>query len=302
MTRSAIHKTSSLDGNAPRAFRRTPYRISALAGGALAATLALAAPTHATQAQATQAQATQALATQAQIQEENLSEVFTSYDITTLSALLSSAGLTFRQSTTAAGDEYITISFGGLNHILQPAACVEGTCRGLRMVTAFREGAPDIATANRFNAAYWPSRIFTDGNAMFFHRYLIGDYGYTRGAFFVNLAVFAGTSAQFTNFSGPGPRSNSISFEPSVTPDLIITPSIQNAPPGVPMPGDDMANDLNARQKIGNVGVASRPAHNAARIQTSVRVSDLIEQAARNARDHTPGRVSIRDFNPDHLN
>ncbi|MHA7872850.1 MAG: YbjN domain-containing protein [Hyphococcus sp.] len=190
----------------------------------------------------------------AKAQLSNATEVVENYDIENVESLLSDLGVEYTRRQARDGSDYLIFANGGVNYILHPKACGGAGCMGLRMLCIFTDLGATLDAANNFNAMHNPTRLIVEGSDAIFHRYLIGDYGYTRGTFTVNLSVFVSAPESYSriNSAGDDASAGMISFE-----TLINAPAApQNVKPGKPMPGDNLADDLNASQKITRFGSA----------------------------------------------
>ena len=180
----------------------------------------------------------------ANAQIANPTGIVSSYNVDVVESLLAELGVPSQRQQTSDGSTYLLATINGVKHVLQPRVCEQGACKGLRLLTVFEDSQVDLQVANRFNTLSQPSRMIIENTDMIFHRYLIGDYGYTRGTFVINLAAF--TQAQSAYLSMVNPTANTISYQSMQ--DAPVAP--QNVKPGAPLPTDNVADQLNASQKI----------------------------------------------------
>ncbi|MEM9705300.1 MAG: hypothetical protein AAF850_04395 [Pseudomonadota bacterium] len=173
--------------------------------------------------------------------------VLSNVDLVTLAPVITELGVPF-EVTTLAGRQALRLNVNGAVVALRPRVCRGangGGCVGLEMM-GFYSGVAPLDAANRYNDETPPSKaIVTDGGTVV-HRYLIADYGLTRGSFAIDLQVFGSIVTKFGDYIGQGSAST-VSFK-----EYIASggKSVQNVPPGKPMPGDDMADVLNANMAI----------------------------------------------------
>lgn len=175
------------------------------------------------------------------------------YDFNHIEPILKELGLATETVTFAQpGIGEATVLVGrasGTVLIFMPWACNSANankCAGLIM-RAYYSTQTSPALRNSFMERSQMGAVAQTGDVTYLQRYLIGDYGYTRGAFAIDVAVFARVANElYTTINGNGAAGNTISFDASATPQAA------DAPPGKAMPGDDFADRLNARQKIGN--------------------------------------------------
>ena len=178
--------------------------------------------------------------------------VIRAFDLANLENIVGELGgeIVGRQ-TMDSGNQVMGAKFGGLTIVLAPRACDgenQTQCRGLVMEALFRDRVP-LSVANNYNSNEFSTKavVIDDGRA-FTQRYLIADYGMSRGTLAVNIAVFAMATDNFIKLIRQGATANQISFRIGAT----TGEAPRNVPPGKPMPGDNLADDLNARQKIAN--------------------------------------------------
>ena len=190
------------------------------------------------------ATAAAAFSTGANAQITNPNGIVGSYNIDVVESLMTELGIGTQQSQASDGTTYLVATIDGVNHVLHPRACEQGVCKGLRLLTIFENSPVNLETANMFNTQHNPTRMIVENSSMIFHRYLIGDYGYARGNFLTNLAVFIQAAPSYRSMINP--TANTISFQ-----SLQDAPSApRNVKPGAPLPTDNVADQLNASQKI----------------------------------------------------
>jgi len=114
------------------------------------------------------------------------------FNVGTLSPLLSQFGYAHSVGE-LNGQQAIQVSFNGENAVLLPAACNDGRCVGLAMFTFLNSGL-SAEQNDRFNntlffasAENWYNNA---GSQSVLERYLISDYGYSKGSFEVEMVVF----------------------------------------------------------------------------------------------------------------
>jgi hypothetical protein len=184
----------------------------------------------------------------------NKTALLPNFDLANVESVLNEMGVSHARDQLAGGAVIVaTIDEGAMpiKIVFAPRACDNGPCVGLMML-GFFQGA-DLTQNNEYTRRMNPTAAFAEGQVTLLKRYLIGDHGYTRGTFEVDVVVFYSAIKQFIDYRSTGGTSNMISFEQVNLP----TDTPANVAPGKPMPGDDLANALNAQQKIGNVGATS---------------------------------------------
>lgn len=176
----------------------------------------------------------------------NPTQVVANYNMTALEAILTELNIPHSRQTRGDGVPYLRSQINGLNILLVPSACQAGSCKGLEMVTFFFDHTATVENIQKYNQFHKPTRMFVDQNGRtFFTRYLIGDYGYTKGSFVVNLAVFnRSPRIYFENFPAQNSMSNTVSY------DVEVLPAAETVlyRPGQIAPTDDLAEDLNRSQ------------------------------------------------------
>ncbi|MEM8935690.1 MAG: YbjN domain-containing protein [Pseudomonadota bacterium] len=183
----------------------------------------------------------------------NPTGLVSNYNISAVESLLTEIGVPFERRTREDSVQYLLANIDGLNLILRPQACDAIACDGLEMIAFFTDFSASAQAMNIFNREYKPVRVFLDSQGRtFFSRYMIGDYGYTRGSFFVNLAVFSQSPRVFLdNFPPQGaspnalpPTANQISGDA----EPIKAMPLKMYEPGEVAPTDEEAEQLNALQ------------------------------------------------------
>ena len=116
------------------------------------------------------------------------------------------------------GTPVLVVQANGRILNLQNRACsLQGECGGLWMFAFLDDSAP-LSTMSRFNQVSKPARANLLDGKVVLDRYLIADYGITRGSLVVNVGVFAASVDQwfaFNEASGPQQR---VSFDPIMAP------------------------------------------------------------------------------------
>lgn len=185
-----------------------------------------------------------ALATDADAQITIPAGVMPSFNFQFVEPTLQAAGVPYRRVEINEGYSILEITIDGTTFRAAPTACKDAMCAGFLM-EAFAAKAMPVDQMTNFNASNHIVKVSrpNGGSTTFVHRYLIGDYGYVRGSFIVNLMVFASLVKKFENELGAG-AGTKVSFE---APEM----SLPSAPvaPGTKILGDDFADKFNARQK-----------------------------------------------------
>ncbi|MEM6414313.1 MAG: hypothetical protein AAF720_06605 [Pseudomonadota bacterium] len=125
--------------------------------------------------------------------------LISSFDISTMSDFLNELGLRYKKRNQNGYAVLIAdIGVDGTTTVFWPRVCDEKrtNCSGLIMRTYF-ENASQLELNNRFNLTTPPVAAMTDGSSVFVQRYLIGDFGITRGSLAVNIVVFQSTVRKF---------------------------------------------------------------------------------------------------------
>lgn len=157
---------------------------------------------------------------------------------------LQAAGVPYRRMQINENFSVLEMSINGVTFLAAPLACQNAMCAGFMLEKSFDGtlNADQMAAMNSRNKIVTVSRP-KDSPKTMANRYLIGDYGYIRGSFIVNLLVFANIVKKLEIEIASGAAS-SVSYDPSAA----ASPSAPVAP-GVKILGDDFADKLNARQK-----------------------------------------------------
>ena len=117
-------------------------------------------------------------------------------------------------------EEFMFVRLNGRFLRLKSRVCSNGVsgCAGL-WITAFINGeTPDTQMINAFNTGSPPTRATLQGGSVILDRYLIADYGITRGSLAVNFSVaVGGINAWFEFFSQYG-RSSSVAYSAEQAP------------------------------------------------------------------------------------
>ncbi|MEM9421110.1 MAG: YbjN domain-containing protein [Pseudomonadota bacterium] len=101
---------------------------------------------------------------------------------------------------------------------MQNRACdAQGECAGLWMF-AFLDDAASPEALIQFNQMSKPARANLVDGRVTLDRYLIADYGTTRGTLAINVGVFAASVDQWFGFNQPQTQRQQVSFAPLLTP------------------------------------------------------------------------------------
>ena len=188
----------------------------------------------------------------------NPTGIVANYNLEQVESLLGEFGYAAERGVRNDGVNFIRTQINGLTLLLVPSVCGGGSCRGLQMVCFFTDHTATTENMDNYNEQFKPSRMFTTENGWtFFTRYMIGDFGYTRGSFQVNLGVFASSpDAYFKNFASTS--QNMISYEP----ESVASAPANTYKPGEVSPTDEFAEDLNAKQMkaLNTLGAAASDA------------------------------------------
>jgi hypothetical protein len=97
--------------------------------------------------------------------------------------------------------------------VFRRRACTsEASCAGLWMF-AFMDDQESLGVINEFNQSSKPARATIVNNKVVLDRYLIADYGITRGSLMVNVVTFASMVDVWRNFTRQR-GAVAVSFEP----------------------------------------------------------------------------------------
>lgn len=170
--------------------------------------------------------------------------VMPSFNFQFVEPTLQAAGVTYQRVDLSETVSALDMTINGVTFRAAPAACQNAMCAGFLMQKTFEK----VLTPDQLNTLNVRGRIvkiarpkgLSESIAI---RYLIGDHGYTRGSFLVNLVVFANAIKQLESdiASGLGAQVNTETAGETLA-------SVPVAP-GVKILGDDFADGLNARQK-----------------------------------------------------
>ena len=106
------------------------------------------------------------------------------------------------------------VRYQGRVLIFRERACRSaGVCYGLQMVAKIT-ASTDFNTVNQFNTGSPPTRAVLVGGDLFLDRYLIADFGITRGSLAVNVAVFTKGIDKWFEMT----RATAVSFEDPARP------------------------------------------------------------------------------------
>jgi hypothetical protein len=184
-----------------------------------------------------------------------MESVMPSFNFQFVEPTLQAANIPYQRLKISENFSVLEITINDVKFIAAPTACQNAMCAGFQLEKSIDRtlSADQMMTLNSGSQVIKVSRPKTSSKT-FITRYLIGDYGYVRGSFLVNLAVFASLVKKVEGelFVGAG---SSVSLDPSAAP-LLDRP----VAPGIKIVGDDFADTLNARQKSVLVaGEAAKP-------------------------------------------
>lgn len=171
--------------------------------------------------------------------------VMPSFNFQFVEPTLQAAGIPYKRVNINQNFSVLEITApNGATFLAAPMACLNGMCAGFLLEKAIDRAlsADQMMALNSSNNTVKVSRP-TNSSKTFISRYLIGDYGYVRGSFLVNLNVFAGSVKKIEGEVAAGAVSG-VSYD-------AAPPLLPSAPvaPGVKIVGDDFADRLNGRQK-----------------------------------------------------
>lgn len=170
--------------------------------------------------------------------------VMPSFNFQFVEPTLQAANIPYQRLKIRENFSVLEITINDVKFIAAPTACQNAMCAGFQLEKTIDRtfSADQMMTLNSASQVIKVSRPKTSSKT-FITRYLIGDYGYVRGSFLVNLVVFANAVKKIEGELAAGAGS-SVSFDPTSAP-------LPEAPvaPGVKILGDDFADTLNARQK-----------------------------------------------------
>lgn len=136
-------------------------------------------------------------------------EVLPNFNAGPLVATLQQANLN-PEIQTISGSEVLVLNSGNQKILLRPRVCNPG-CAGLLMYSVMGGGASPSAITT-YNANTPPTKAFQANGNVFLMRYLIADYGVTKGSLLVNIGVFDNTVAKWTE-TATGPIGLSVSVD-----------------------------------------------------------------------------------------
>lgn len=179
----------------------------------------------------------------------NATGLLPNYDSSTLEAMMTEYGLPYQVAQKEQGGAYVVAEYKGKKIILDPQECGSGACKGLRMLILYTNSKTPLEVANLYNSMFGPSRAVVADDNLFFHRYLIGDYGQTRGSFTVDFLVFSRAPDDFASMVQSA-QSETVSFDQFR--DAPVGPA--NVNPSKSLKSDVVADQLNSLQKVENFG------------------------------------------------
>jgi hypothetical protein len=217
-----------------------------------------------------------------------MESVMPSFNFQFVEPTLQAANIPYQRMNIGAGFSVLEITINDVKFVAAPTACQNAMCAGFQMEKSIDGtfSADQMMTLNSRSQVI--KAVQPRGSSKtFITRYLIGDYGYVRGSFLVNLAVFANAVKKIEGELAAGAGS-SVSFDPSAAP-------LPDAPvaPGVKILGDDFADTLNARQK--SVLVAGDAAELQAPTPTDPRSHELAPGAPHLSDEFVAGTVNNFD-------
>ncbi|MGV6819471.1 MAG: hypothetical protein ACWA5T_03115 [Parvularcula sp.] len=153
---------------------------------------------------------------QAQDVINNASGIIPSVSLSDIEPVLKEVGFE-TEIKTINNESLMVVRALGKTLVMFPKACQpDGSCAGLWMF-AYLNGTSSLEAVNSFNQVAKPARASMVNNKVVLDRYLIADYGITRGSFIINVGVMAGMVDQWFQYSKiQGPVA--VSFEPLIGP------------------------------------------------------------------------------------
>lgn len=148
----------------------------------------------------------------AQPQIANPNQVLPNVGFQYIVPVLQEAGFNVQQ-VNLDNQTVLRVQSGNSVVIMYRRACQQNAdCAGLWMLAFLNEGRP-LPLLNRFNTVSKPARASILNGNVVLDRYLIADYGVTKGSFLVNVGVFFSMIDQWRQFAqNEGPVA--VSFEP----------------------------------------------------------------------------------------
>lgn len=135
----------------------------------------------------------------------------------TVQPVLNEVGFSTNIATLSNGGRLMEVRYGNRLILLESQACASSSsCAGLAMY-AILTGSTSLSQVNAFNQVSKPARATISDGVLMLDRYLIGDYGVTRGSFIVDIAVFVSMIDQWYAFSGS--MATSVDYEPLIADD-----------------------------------------------------------------------------------
>lgn len=129
----------------------------------------------------------------------NPNQIVPNVALSQVTPLLDEAGYEYQLNQTEE-ETVLYVTVNGTNMMLMPRVCQSETdCDGLWML-ALIDGAIDQNIINEFNNNSPATRAAVRGNQVWLDRYLIADYGITRGSLVINIEVFASTIQDFLSY------------------------------------------------------------------------------------------------------
>ncbi len=136
------------------------------------------------------------------------------------------------------GEQMLRVTYNDFVMYMSARACrADGNCAGLWMLAPLNDSA-SMTTINSFNQNSKPARATVVGTQVLLDRYLIADYGITRGSFLVNTAVMFGMIEQWFEFKASA-QAQRVSFTPLI--------------PEIGAPGDATSRDHEFGELVSNL-------------------------------------------------
>ena len=126
---------------------------------------------------------------QTEVEASRQTEVLPNLNVEMVQLVLDEAGMDTEMLYSEDLGEYVLVKHDGKKAVLINKACTDPGCYGL-LAVAFVDGDPDAEEINEFNANVNSATLVRlDDGSLMIRRYLIGDYGVTRGSLEVDVRV-----------------------------------------------------------------------------------------------------------------
>lgn len=159
---------------------------------------------------------------------QNLREYVPNFDMPTIEPILTEMGVVHERRSSTDGTPYLFATLQNIKFQLWPTSCDSATkskCAGLQMMAFFPgESLENLNSFNRFPAT---KATLLNPNQSVVSRYLIGDYGYTKGTFVVNVSVFVAMALKYQRREHAQP-SNTISLQAEAADSAASASKISN--------------------------------------------------------------------------